>query len=109
MLNLDGKPDDADEPDRVTELLLPLDLGGSRVGHRDLEAAAVVVTAVLHGAFERETTSREGQVVLGGGWGEEESEKVDDSKWVWNCSVGKIVISIPWSHTCVNMLATSAT
>ena len=45
MLNLDGKPDDADEPDRVTELLLPLDLGGSRVGHRDLEAAAVVVTA----------------------------------------------------------------
>ena len=72
MLNLDGKPDDADEPDRVTELLLPLDLGGSRVGHRDLEAAAVVVTAVLHGAFERETTSHEGQVVLGGGWGEEE-------------------------------------
>ena len=51
----------------------------------------------------------EGVVVKGGrGEGEEESEKVDDSKWVWNCSVGKIVISIPWSHTCVNMLATSA-
>ena len=84
MLNLDGKPDDADEPDRVTELLLPLDLGGSRVGHRDLEAAAVVVTAVLHGAFERETTSREGQVVLGGGWGEEEGvEGRGERRRVW--------------------------
>ncbi|KAL6140768.1 hypothetical protein ACLB2K_059062 [Fragaria x ananassa] len=84
VLNLDGKPDDADEPDRVTELLLPLDLGGSRVGHRDLEAAAVVVTAVLHGAFERETTSREGQVVLGGGWGEEEGvEGRGERRRVW--------------------------
>ena len=60
MLNLDGEADDADELDGVAELLLPRDLGGSGVGHRDVEAAAVVVSAVLHRAFETETASLEG-------------------------------------------------
>lgn len=60
MLNFDGKTNDADEVHRIAELLLPRNLCRSRVRHRNLNAAAVMVSAVLHRAFETETASREG-------------------------------------------------